>query len=140
MWPILTGLLMYAELASTLFYLVVDECLTDESVSCPPLRYLVTGCLEKLADDVISCQPKECLPILERLTASPTMSPILSQFFCPNIVDTATFVEMYKKISQMSDAEANLAFVLLSKVTNCIASYLLYLFFKGKLSFTRTTF
>ena len=50
------GLTMYTDLATTLFYLVIDECLTDEAASCPPLRYLITGCLESLGETVISNQ------------------------------------------------------------------------------------
>ena len=112
-----TGLRLYTELATTLFYLIVDQCLTEEATSCPPLRYLISGCLETLGENVVSDQPSECVAILERLTSRPTLSPILSQFFCPNVVDTATFVEVYKKISQLPDSESNLAFVLLSKVS-----------------------
>ena len=111
------GLKLYTELATTLFYLIVDQCLTEEATSCPPLRYLISGCLETLGENVVSDQPSECVAILDRLTSRPTLSPILSQFFCPNVVDTATFVEVYKKISQLPDSESNLAFVLLSKVS-----------------------
>jgi hypothetical protein len=56
------------------------------------------------------------LNVLDRLTSRPTISSTLSQFFCPNVVDSSTFVEVYKRVSQLPDGEANLAFVLLSKV------------------------
>jgi len=115
------GLTLYTSLATTLFYLIVDECLSEEAAACPPLRYLISGFLEKLGETVISDQPSECIALLERLTSRPSLSPHLSQFFCPNVVDKSTFVEVYRKVSQLPDCNANLAFVLLSKVSRTIA-------------------
>lgn len=47
---------MYTELATTLFYLIVDQCLTEEANGCPPLRYLISSCLENLGETVIANQ------------------------------------------------------------------------------------
>ena len=101
--------------ASLLIFYALCDGISDEMVECPPIRNLFSCLLEYLGQEIITEEKDQCFPLLERLVQKPELSQFVSQYFSPSVQDDK-FTSMYKKIGEIPQNEANLAFVLLSKI------------------------
>ena len=83
---------------------------------CPPIKNLVTGLLESLGTRIVANQPSQSRVILDRMIAKPQLAQFISLYFAPRTDDSQAFLSTYKAICDINESEANLAFVLMSKV------------------------
>ena len=126
------------------FYAIVDAVAAGETLGqCPPIKNLVTGLLESLGTRIVANQPSQSRVILDRMIAKPQLAQFISPYFAPRTDDSQAFLSTYKAICDINESEANLAFVLMSKVnldewmSRSATNSILYslLFAKKKLSF-----
>jgi hypothetical protein len=102
-------------LALSVFYQIAN-CVTEDWLTCPSLRYFVSDSLETLASVVVSGTPGQAPKLLNVLIASPHLSPFLSAHFVPNINNSTEIKEIYRILCELPDGDGALPFVLLSKV------------------------
>ena len=86
-------------------------------LSCPPINNLLTCLLETLGTKIIAREKSESLVVLQRLVNKPFLSQFISQYFTPRVDEAPAFLAMYKIIGDITEREASMAFVLISKVS-----------------------
>ena len=111
-----TSLMHYHQLGIRLFYILCD-CLGEETNACPLMRHLLTSSLEKLGQAMVSDNPNECLPLLQRIVAQPEFAHFLTSVFTPSCATTEVFFQMYKCIGDLPDNHSSMTFTLLSKMS-----------------------
>ena len=110
------SLMHYHQLGIRLFYLLCD-CLGEETNACPLMRHLLTSCLEKLGQAMVSENPNQCLPLLQRIVAQPDFAHFLTSVFTPSCATVEVFFQMYKCIGDLPDTHSSMTFTLLSKMS-----------------------
>ncbi|XP_054283200.1 ectopic P granules protein 5 homolog [Macrosteles quadrilineatus] len=97
-----------------LFYHLCDM-FTDDAMSYPPLKQLVTSCIEKLGNMFISGEEKECVRLLTTVLQNPPLAGLLGPHFTPAAASPNLFLQMYCTLVDSDQTSPDLLFVLLSK-------------------------
>ena len=100
-----------------LFYEIVEELLVDDIVSCPSIRNFASFTLDALGSSVIAKDSEQCLRLVKATIKRPICHSFLVPSYTPNVADSNTFLEIYRIINELPEKHAQLAFVLLSKVS-----------------------
>ncbi|XP_014271688.1 ectopic P granules protein 5 homolog isoform X2 [Halyomorpha halys] len=103
------------EVGVSLFY-HLTSIFTEEASLYPPLKQLVTTCVETLGQTFISEDERQGPILLSTLLEAPSLSSLLSIHFSPTKASSQTYVQLYRTLTNsISSSNFDLTFVLLTK-------------------------
>ncbi|RZF35978.1 hypothetical protein LSTR_LSTR005391 [Laodelphax striatellus] len=111
-------LMKVKEVGVSLFYnltsLFAEECTSHY----PPIKQLLTTCIESLGRTFISSDESECVQLLNTVLQNHQLTGLLAPHFNPSIASPSTFIQAYSNLVtvSMSDKASDLTFVLLTKI------------------------
>ncbi|XP_073995330.1 ectopic P-granules autophagy protein 5 isoform X2 [Rhodnius prolixus] len=89
---------------------------TEEAASYPPLKQLITTCVETLGQCFISCDEKQGPVLLTRLLETPSLSSLLGTHFSPTKSSPQLYIQLYRTLmNAVIPSNYDLIFVLLTK-------------------------
>ncbi|XP_075232112.1 ectopic P-granules autophagy protein 5 isoform X2 [Lycorma delicatula] len=102
----------------SLFY-HLTRIFTDDTSLYPPVKQLLTTCIETLGQTFIAGEESECRQLLSTVLQVPQLTGLLAPHFTPSVAMPSTFINIYANlvsITESSSASSDLTFVLLTKI------------------------